>query len=311
MRRSVNSESPPVATVVIATKNRLGDLKRALASVVQQSVPLEVIVLDDGSTDGTSSFVAEHYPSIRLESCQVSQGYIVQRNRGAGLSTTPYVFSIDDDAEYPSLRTVEQTLRDFDDDRIGAVAMPFVDVLRSDAVRCVAPDAEGTYVTSMFIGTAYAVRRDLFVSLGGFCEAYYHQVEEQDFCMRLLAAGYVTRLGRADPIHHHESPIRSRARIQRQSAQNNLYFAWQHAPLPRLPVHWVGTLVALTRHWIAAPSANSIMPTLRGVAYGFTGPFNRLIHRRPVSDSTYRLYRNLRKRKMPLAEVEPLLKRIH
>ena len=45
------------ASVVIATRNRKNELRRAIASVVRQTDPVEVIVIDDGSTDGTSEMV--------------------------------------------------------------------------------------------------------------------------------------------------------------------------------------------------------------------------------------------------------------
>ena len=40
-----------------------------------------------------------------------------------------------------------------------------------------------------------------------------HQGEESDLCIRMLAAGYVVRLGSSDPIHHFESPKRSFSRM--------------------------------------------------------------------------------------------------
>ena len=61
-------------SVVIPSYNRRGLIGQALDSVLNQThPPMQIIVVDDGSTDDTSSFVAASYPSVDL---------IVQNNRG-------------------------------------------------------------------------------------------------------------------------------------------------------------------------------------------------------------------------------------
>src|SRR5688572_32325456 len=108
----------PVATIVIVTYNRKEDLRRAVASAVNQSVDVEVLVLDDCSTDGTDVMMQEEFPQARYVRAETNVGYIVHRNRAADLATGSVLFSLDDDAEYSTPQVVEQTLRDFDDPRI-------------------------------------------------------------------------------------------------------------------------------------------------------------------------------------------------
>ena len=201
------------ATVVIATKNRCDDLRRAISSAIAQTAKPEVIVVDDGSTDGTAEMVRAEFPGVRLECSNVSRGCIVQRNRGAFLASGEIIFSLDDDAQFSTVSVVEQTLKDFDDPRIGAVAVPYVEPKKTSRLMQSAPDAFGTWITNTFIGTAHALRRDLFLSLSGYREPLFHQGEEGDFTIRLLDAGYVVRLGRSDAIIHWESPIRDFQRM--------------------------------------------------------------------------------------------------
>ena len=145
------------ATLVITTRNRKEELLQALASALSQSVPLEIIVLDDASTDGTPEAVEKAFPSVRLIRGEARRGYIRLRNRGAALATTPYIFSIDDDAVFTSPRIVGQVLAEFGNPRVGAVAIPFVDVKLSPVIRQRAPEEAGIYATAMRAGSTAMV----------------------------------------------------------------------------------------------------------------------------------------------------------
>jgi glycosyltransferase involved in cell wall biosynthesis len=295
----------PRATVVITTKDRKDELARAITSALAQTVPCEVLVIDDGSTDGTAEAVRASFPAVRLQRHEESAGYIVRRNEAARLARAPIVISIDDDATFASPRTVEQTLREFDHPRTGAVAVPFIDVRVSPAVRQAAPDDRQTYLTHAFIGTAHALRRDLFLHLGGYREFLFHQGEEGDYCLRMLQAGYVTRLGRADPIHHHESLQRDLTRMDVYGRRNDLLFIWYNVPLRYLPVHAAGTVFNGLRHGVRCGRLGNMV---RGLVRGFGACCLAGRDRRPVPRDVYRLMRHLKARAaVPLAEVEARL----
>ena len=91
-------------------------------------------MVDDGSTDGTAELVRAEFPQVRLVHHDASLGYIVRRNEAAQLASAKVIFSIDDDAIFSSACVVEQTLAQFDDARIGAVAIPCIDVRKSRRV---------------------------------------------------------------------------------------------------------------------------------------------------------------------------------
>ena len=282
----------PAATILITTKNRRDELATALESALAQSAPCEVLVIDDGSADGTADMVLDRFPAIRLVRHEQSAGYIVRRNQGAELASAPVVVSIDDDAAFPSTRTVEQTLAEFDHPRVGAVAIPFVDVKHGPAVRQQAPDGGGALVAASYIGTAHALRRDLFARLGGYRPVLFHQGEEGDYCVRMLAAGFVVRLGRADPIHHFESPKRDFTRWDVYGRRNDVLFGWHNAPAAALPVHWAGTVVNGLRHGLRVRRPKNMA---RGLVMGFAaaaGPARG--GRRPVPAAVYRLFRELK-----------------
>jgi glycosyltransferase involved in cell wall biosynthesis len=261
------------ASVVITTKNRREELMKAIESAMGQRGLLEVVVIDDGSTDDTATEVeriaAENgwliaegrvapedrpsevgfapsginsestgqaldgprrseigdrgkggaagldarrsaldsapeaqaldagcspldsiaaMPQLRLIRHEESRGLIVRRNEGTRVARGGVIFSLDDDAVFSSPFVVQQTLRDFSHPRIGAVAIPYIEPHKTNTEMQRAPTREDIWVTASYIGTAHAVRRDVFLALGGYREHLVHQGEEGDFCIRMLAA---------------------------------------------------------------------------------------------------------------------------
>lgn len=278
------------ASVVITTRNRKDELRKALLSAVEQATKPEVLVIDDGSADGTAEMVQADFPGVRLVRHDDSLGYIVRRNEGARLAMGAVVFSIDDDAVFSTPDVVRQTLDDFGSGRVGAVAIPYIDVYTDPRVCQAAPDREAVYVTRQFKGTAYAVRRDVFVRLGGYREHLFHQGEEGDFCIRLLADGYVVRVGTADPIHHFESPNRDVHRMDFYGVRNAVLFVWENVPLPYLLVHLP---VVVFRCLLLTLEPGRLKIRVNGLIDGFRQC--PLVPRQPVSRSTYRAWRSFTK----------------
>jgi glycosyltransferase involved in cell wall biosynthesis len=280
----------PAATVLITTKNRKEDLRRAVASALAQDAAPRVLVIDDGSTDGTSDMIRAEFPQVQLDRVETSLGLVVQRNRGARLCSTPYIFSIDDDAIFTTPRVVSQTLEEFKDPRIGAVAIPFINVNQDNKIQQLAPDDAAIHLSSVYIGTAHALRRDTFLRLGGYREFLFHQGEEEDYCIRLLAAGFVVRLGRADPIHHFESAKRDVRRMDLYGRRNNVLFIWCNVPLAYIPARLASVTfnglclgVRLGRFW----------RMVHGLEMGYAQILPRWRERKPVSPRVWNAFRRI------------------
>lgn len=286
----------PDASIVITTRNRRDELRTAIESALAQTARVEVLVVDDASTDDTASMVATEFPEARLHRSETPLGYVVQRNTAAKLANAPVIVSIDDDAAFTSQRTVAQTLEEIDHPRVGAVAIPVVDVRRSRTVPprapARAPDRRRVYAVSTFIGTANAVRRDIFLGLGGYRDVIFHQGEEADYSIRMLAAGYVTRLGSADPIHHYESPSRDTRRMDIYGSRNSILFCWHNEPVP----YAVLRMLELTIKGLAFGIKIGRPHTKAyGLILGYADCWHQRAARAPVSRSVSRLYRELRR----------------
>lgn len=280
------------ASFVIPTRRRDEQLSGLLRSIQQQSVSTEILVMDDGGNAALADLLRRDFPAVRYFSLDVGRGPAFQRNRGIELAQAEYVFPLDDDTVLRSARTVEQTLADFAHPRIGAVAIPYVNVAHETRINHQAPDRTQIWLEHAFTGASHAVRRSAFLQAGGYREEFFYMGEEGDLCLRLLQRGYVVRAGTADPIDHLESPLRNTRLADYCGRRNDIYFAWHNVPAPDLPLHLAGTTV--NGVWSALQSQNPFAQ-IRGLAAGYAAVFTGKVPRQPVARSIYRLHRRLKK----------------
>lgn len=97
-------------SVIIPTYNRLGILQRAIDSVYAQTQQAEeIIVVDDGSTDGTYEYISTHYPQIILQE-QSNKGVSAARNNGFTKASTQWIALLDSDDEWLPEKMEKQLL---------------------------------------------------------------------------------------------------------------------------------------------------------------------------------------------------------
>ena len=95
-------------SVVIPTYNRIELLKRSIDSVINQTIkPSEIIIVDDGSNDGTEAMVKNKYDSLKLIT-QKNKGASAARNSGIKASSGEWICFLDSDDEWKNDKLEKQ-----------------------------------------------------------------------------------------------------------------------------------------------------------------------------------------------------------
>ena len=100
---SAEDESPRAVSAVVVTWNAADLLRECLDSLLAQSAPgweLTIVVVDNGSSDGTTELVRAHYPSVRLVALPTNTGFAHAANRGIMESNTPFVVLVNNDVDW-------------------------------------------------------------------------------------------------------------------------------------------------------------------------------------------------------------------
>jgi GT2 family glycosyltransferase len=220
--------------VTITTHNRREELARTLTHLGWlDPAPDEILVCADGCTDDTLSLLKE-YPAVRTIVHEQAKGSVPSRNELAGTSTCDVFVSLDDDS-YP-----------LDPDFIGQVHGFFVRHPRTAVVGFAQrsdefPEtlAQTAFGHAQFVGSyansGAAIRRDVFLKLGGYPDFFVHAYEEPDFALRCVCAGWQVRYEPSLLVRHHfTASQRNEIRTHQRHARNEFWSALLRCPMPQL-----------------------------------------------------------------------------
>jgi glycosyltransferase involved in cell wall biosynthesis len=172
-------------TILITTKNRLHDLSITLAKCDALFTNDEVhyIVCDDGSSDGTASFIEEQYPFIQLIQNKESKGLIYSRNKLLDLVTTQFAISLDDDAHFITENPLPIVKKHFEANlHCGLIALRIFWGL--DLPQNLNTNAK-VEVLQSFVGCGHVWRMDAWRTIENYPEWFIFYGEE-DFASYLL-----------------------------------------------------------------------------------------------------------------------------
>lgn len=189
----------PIVSVIIATYNRAKSLGTAIESVLKQSYHnIEIIVVDDGSTDQTKVVVQSYFKDSRVKYVfQENRGNnVYPMNKGAALGKGEYIAILDDDdfwSDHEKLKKqVEFLQKNKEYVLVGSGAIK-IGQNGKEIVRYLPPEKdedirEKILVSSMFVHISVLFRKDAWEKVGGY-DAEFGGAADWDLWMKLGTVG--------------------------------------------------------------------------------------------------------------------------
>ena len=225
-------------TVVVVTRNRRAQLLRSLDRLTSLPGRPWVIVVDNGSSDGSPAAVAQRFPAVEVVAAGANLG-AAGRTIGARRASTGYVAFADDDSWWaPEALDRAEAILDADP-RVAVLAGRILvgpgerlDPLCEQLAVGGGPELPGLPGPSIkgFAACGAVLRRDAFLSVGGFHARFGIGGEEELLCIDLAARGWAACYADDVVAYHHPEPAGREDRSARQ-VRNRLWTAWLRRPL--------------------------------------------------------------------------------
>lgn len=249
---------PPTGSrvaVVIPNYNRCDLLRSCLQAVVSQTFrDLAVVVVDNGSTDGSVEVVQREFPQVALIRNPTNRGFAVAMNQGIAGSRSEYVASLNNDtiAEPDWLEQLVVALDDNPDAGMAASTLLFSSpqgMINSAGIcvdrlgiawdrwggRC---ERQAHGISSVFGASAGAAlyRRRMLDHIGLFDEDYFCYHEDVDLAWRAQLAGWrAVYVPDAVVVHLHSATSRDGSPFKnRLLARNKIWTIIKNYPMPYL-----------------------------------------------------------------------------
>jgi GT2 family glycosyltransferase len=249
-----------VSAIVLAYRRR-DEVANTLDRLAELPID-EVIVVDNGSRNGTAELVRSRHGDVRLVEAGANVG-AAGRNLGADAAGGEFLVMLDDDS-YPRPGAIEAALAVF-------AYAPEVGLI-GGSVRDVDPDGQIVFADDVgsfdwwlragrsevpasglpaffFPEGACVVRRQAYLEAGGCFPPYFVTMTELDLTIRLLARGWDVRYVPAAIFEHRKAREGrpSGARVLRLRVRNQLWYFWLRFPAPvavrRVPLYLLFDLV--------------------------------------------------------------------
>lgn len=270
-------------SILVPTHNGIRHLESCLPSVCQHApLDTQILVVDDGSSDGTAAWLAVHYPQVEVLALPDNRGFVGAVNAGLPQVRGDIIELLNNDTVVcPGW--AENCLRHFDDPSVGSVA-PLV--LRMDDPNII--DSAGQsyhicgwasdrgfgqpltkeYLSSCEVfgpcASAGFYRREALTRVGGLLPEFEAYLDDVDLSFRLRWAGYRCVYEPQARVHHQRSASYGRQpseRLVRLISRNEEFVWWNNLPLHEMVFGW------------PAHAAYLFVRMLRCAATGRLGPF--------------------------------------
>ena len=285
----------PRTTVVIPNYNGKKYLKECMDSLKKSTIPIKIILVDNGSEDGSIAFMKESYPQVRLLAFPENRGFSAAVNAGIRAADTEYVLLLNNDtSSEPELAAELEKVLDQEEKALCAGAK-MVSMCQPQYL-----DGAGDYYCAL--GWAFArgkdqdrnrfgepdrtfsacagaalYRKSLLEEIGLFDEEHFAYLEDVDVGYRGNIYGYPSRYAPSAVVFHAGSGVsgsrHNKFKVE-LSARNSIYLIYKNMPflqmllnLPFLLVGYGAKLLFFLRKGLGTSY-------LKGLLDGFTLSFS-------------------------------------
>jgi GT2 family glycosyltransferase len=225
-------------SIVMLTHNRVEEVTSPLQHLLDLPERVQIVVVDNGSVDGTALALATRFPEIEVIRLQENVG-AAARNIGIRRVRTPYVALCDDDTWWaPGSLTRAADLLDRHPRLAIITGRVLVRSEQREDETCARMAASplpshigmpGSAILG-FLAGASMIRRSAFLAVGGFEARFFIGGEESLVAVDLAAAGWAMAYIPDVVIHHHPSARRDSLARRRLLIRNHLWFTWLRRP---------------------------------------------------------------------------------
>lgn len=282
----------PLVSILIVTWNRREVVARSIRSAMEQTYPhTEIVVVDNGSEDGTPDAIASEFPAVRLVRLPKNVGCPPGRNRGFAHCKGEFIYQLDDDGWLAPDAVAAAVRTALADPTIAAVRSLRLEVADGKVFARIPPitDDQVLYLAT-FAGGCSMLRARALDEVGAYPDDFFRQAEEDDLAIRLLDRGYCCVLEPRSVMYHEPSPVgRSSRTAMYHVLRNTSRTALRLWPFPWCCTRVVQNVLRAVRYGVILRFP--ALPFL--IAWGALVDLGQLRRRRPVSRAAYRLFRTL------------------
>jgi GT2 family glycosyltransferase len=298
----------PLASVIIPNWNGAHHLPTCLESLRRQTYPhVEIVVADNGSTDGSLELLAQDYPKVQVLALGENRGFAGACNAGIEAGRGEFLVLLNNDTEV-ELGWVEEVVAAFlRDPEAGIVASKMLlfdrrntfhtagDFYRIDGIpgnRGVWQKDTGQYDREAYVfsacGGSAAYRRTMLDQVGVLDEAFFFSCEDVDLAWRAQLAGWRCVYAPQAVVYHKLSATGGGVTASFYDGRNFIYLLVKDYPGDLWRIHWRDILRAQLRITAGAARAwrgAAARARLRGQVAGLLGIPRMLCKRRAVQRS--------------------------
>lgn len=251
-------------TIIIPNYNGKHFMEPCLKSLEKQSFrDFRILVVDNGSTDGSLEYMAEHYPEVEMLPLDKNYGFSYAVNVGIRHAKTPFVILLNNDTIVDEHYVAEMVKAIEKSSRIFSVSSKMVQMYHPELIdsagdlytlvgwgicrgngRSVKLYTKPERIFSACAGAAI-YRRDVFRKIGYFDEQHFAYLEDIDVGYRAKIHGYENMYCPTALVYHvgsGTSGSKYNAFKVKLSARNNIYLCYKNMPALQLAVNFLPLL---------------------------------------------------------------------